>query len=179
MKRQLLVGQIWKDNRSRMVKILAIHPGGNPVTISTCHPDGSDFYYPNGNPARKCNVASHRFFGGHEAGYFFVKERPAIGHDQLENQREQHIRRFTLLQEGEEYTIDCDGRPFLLFLLADNLPPGFTPRLVRHVMDLLTGRMTTLWDEQAIYGDRERDMEDVRSRATAAAYKAAAERERK
>jgi hypothetical protein len=57
------------------------------------------------------------------------------------------------------------------------LPDGFHDRLVRHVMDLLTGRRSALWDEQAIFGDKPRDDATVRALGASEAARAAAERE--
>ena len=60
----------------------------------------------------------------------------------------------------------------------ERLPAGFFDRMVRSIMDLLTGRQTALWDEQAIFGDRPRDIAQVRAMAQAWADHEAEQRER-
>lgn len=59
----------------------------------------------------------------------------------------------------------------------DRLPPGLYARLVTHTMDLLTGRRTALWDEQAIYKEKPFSPGEARRRGAELAAIAADERE--
>ena len=76
------------------------------------------------------------------------------------SQRENHIRKFDIEHDPrhEKIHITYEGPIICSISLHDcGLPPGFQQRLAAHVMDLLTGRRTALWDEQAIYGEHPRD----------------------
>lgn len=59
----------------------------------------------------------------------------------------------------------------------DRLPPGLWNRLVTHTMDLLIGRRTALWDEQAIFKDKPFSPGDARRRAAEQAETDAQNRE--
>lgn len=69
------------------------------------------------------------------------------------------------------------GALFMMIERDERLPPGFFDRMVRHIMDMLTGRRTALWDEQAIFGDKEADVAHLRAMAAEHAELQAQERE--
>lgn len=62
--------------------------------------------------------------------------------------------------------IHHNGTHVLTLYDTPTLPAGFMDRLAHHVMDLLTGRRTVLWDEQAVWGPNGKDAEEVARRAT-------------
>ena len=93
---------------------------------------------------------------------------PGFGH--IENtgptDREIYAPKFTFEATSTRDIILVDGEPFIgIKRMGGKLPKGFQDRLFSHVADLLTGRKTALWDEQAIYGEYKRD--PVHSRANA------------
>lgn len=94
-----------------------------------------------------------------------------------ENQRERHGPLFLVAPVEGGTEILYGGALFMMIERDDRLPPGFTDRAIAHFMDLLTGRRTALWDEQAIFGAKPLDRRDIATRAAQAADQAAAERE--
>lgn len=94
-----------------------------------------------------------------------------------ENTREAFGPKFTTapIEGGTE--ILFAGAQLMTIEREPRLPDGFHDRLVRHVMDLLSGRRSALWDEQAIYGDKPRDDASVRALGASLAASEAAARE--
>lgn len=87
----------------------------------------------------------------------------------LENVRETYGPCFVVapIEGGTE--ILFKGALLMMIERDERLPPGFYDRMVAHIMDLLTGRRSALWDEQAIFGDKPFDTESARRRAEQAA----------
>lgn len=94
-----------------------------------------------------------------------------------ENTREAFGPHFTVapIEGGTEILLA--GALLIMIEHDDRLPAGFHDRLVRHVMDLLSGRRSALWDEQAVFGDRDKDDASVRALAAAYAEQESAARE--
>jgi hypothetical protein len=92
--------------------------------------------------------------------------------------RDAYVGRFLVSPIEGGVEILFDGAMLMSIEKDDRLPEGFFDRLVRTIMDHLTGRKTALWDEQAIFGDRARDIAQVRAAGQAWADEQAAQRER-
>jgi hypothetical protein len=96
----------------------------------------------------------------------------------LENQRDKFAPLFLVAPIEGGVEILFAGALFITLERDDRLPPGFFDRTVAHVMDLLSGRRSALWDEQAIFGDKPFDRDQARARASSSADLDAAARDR-
>jgi hypothetical protein len=96
-----------------------------------------------------------------------------------ENVREAFVGKFLVapIEGGTE--ILFSGALLITVEKDDRLPAGFHDRLVKHIMDLLTGRRTALWDDQALFGDKPNDSAMVRAMAQEVAAAAEIAREAK
>ncbi len=94
-----------------------------------------------------------------------------------ENAREAFRHRFLVAPATGGTEILFDGAQLMMIERDERLPQGFHDRLVKHVMGLLTGRLSALWDEQAVFGDRESDDATVRALGAQHADQQESERE--
>jgi hypothetical protein len=69
------------------------------------------------------------------------------------------------------------GALFATIEIDERLPAGFIDRFIAHAMDLLTGRRSSLWDEQIVHGAEPFNIDKARDRAAAQATIDAAARE--
>lgn len=83
----------------------------------------------------------------------------------LENEREAYGPLFLVAPIEGGVEILFQGALFMTLEKDERLPEGFFDRAVAHIMDLLSGRRTALWDEQAIYGPKAYDPDDASRRA--------------
>ncbi len=95
----------------------------------------------------------------------------------LENVRETYGPLFLVAPVEGGVEIVFKGALLMMIENDERLPPGFFDRMVAHIMDLLTGRRSALWDEQAIFGEKPFDTETARRRANEQADADAAMRE--
>lgn len=70
--------------------------------------------------------------------------------------RRQYTGRFTTEPKGTSLLILFDGHPFITIheTAPETFPAGFKRRVLRFVFDLLTGKRTALWDDQAVFGSQ-------------------------
>jgi hypothetical protein len=94
-----------------------------------------------------------------------------------ENQREKFGPLFVVAPIEGGVEILFAGALFATIELEERLPPGFVDRFIAHAMDLLSGRRSALWDEQAIFGSRPFNADEARARARDQAALDAAARE--
>lgn len=87
----------------------------------------------------------------------------------LQNVRETYGPLFLVAPVEGGTEIVFKGALLMMIERDDRLPPGFYDRMIAHFMDLLTGRRSALWDEQAIYGEKPFDHIESRARASAQA----------
>lgn len=97
----------------------------------------------------------------------------------LQNVRETYGPLFLVAPVEGGTEIVFKGALLMMIERDDRLPPGFYDRMIAHFMDLLTGRRSALWDEQAIFGDKPFNTEEARARAETSADVDMAEREAK
>lgn len=83
----------------------------------------------------------------------------------LENVREVYGPLFVVAPVEGGTEILFKGALLMMVERDERLPPGFYDRMIAHFMDLLTGRKSALWDEQAIFGDKPFDADASRRRA--------------
>jgi hypothetical protein len=100
-----------------------------------------------------------------------------IQRGQRENQRQLHGPHFTVAPIEGGFEILYAGALFATIEVEPRLPAGFVDRFVQHAMDLLRGRRSGLWDEQAQYGEKPFALDDARTRAFDLADQDAKDRE--
>jgi hypothetical protein len=94
-----------------------------------------------------------------------------------ENQREIYGPLFLVAPVEGGVEILFKGALLMMIEKDERLPDGFFDRMVAHIMDLLTGRRSALWDEQALFGADPYTPTAARARAAQQADVDAAARE--
>lgn len=95
-----------------------------------------------------------------------------------DSERAVHAPHFLVLPIEGGFEILYNGALFATIERDQRMPAGFVDRFVVHAMDLLSGRRSALWDEQAVYADKPFSRSNSRRESSALADLAAAARDR-
>lgn len=70
-----------------------------------------------------------------------------------DNLREQHIRKFQVVNGADDVTIMYGDQVFVQIRDVDGLPKGFEHRFILMITEMLQGKRTELWDSQVVFGE--------------------------